>query len=177
MFLYIGLLVILTGLYLALWYNMRYYHFFEYRQHKFQIHGIYLSFMIYLVISIYEASFSRSRYINRNKNLICNDYICDLPKLANSDFLDRMLNIFHNQLEMTTILVAFILVKVKKSDDILSGVSKLDKLLKISNFQKYKNPGNSSFIVESEHIEEHSGTIVTTTSEVLNERYTALFSE
>ena len=38
------------------------------------------------------------------------------------------------------ILTAYVLIKVKSSQDILQGINKLDYLLKVSVFQKYKDP-------------------------------------
>ena len=45
---------------------------------------------------------------------------------------------------MINTVMAFILVKIKSSKDIFEGVNKVDKLAKVSIFQKYKvaNPGN-----------------------------------
>ena len=42
-------------------------------------------------------------------------------------------------LYIDSLIFAFIIVRVKSSQDILQGVSKLDHLLKVSVFQKYKN--------------------------------------
>jgi len=38
-----------------------------------------------------------------------------------------------------TLLLVFLTIKVKKTSDILQGLSKLDYLLKVSRFQKYKD--------------------------------------
>lgn len=43
-----------------------------------------------------------------------------------------------NMLGIPSLLICYVIVKVKKSQDILQGVSKLDYLLKVSVFQQYK---------------------------------------
>ena len=42
-------------------------------------------------------------------------------------------------MQALSILIAFTMIKLKKSDDMLQGISKLDYLLKISIFQVYKD--------------------------------------
>ena len=49
------------------------------------------------------------------------------------------LMILTKALYIDSLIFAFIIVRVKSSQDILQGVSKLDHLLKVSVFQKYKN--------------------------------------
>ena len=39
-----------------------------------------------------------------------------------------------------SLLTAFVIIRVKSSEDILQGISKLDYLLKVSIFQIYKDP-------------------------------------
>ena len=42
-------------------------------------------------------------------------------------------------LELPSLLIALVIIRFKSSQDILQGVSKLDYLLKVSVFQKYKD--------------------------------------
>jgi len=45
---------------------------------------------------------------------------------------------FHDYLMVDLMLFPFIIIHIKSKEDILSGVSKLDNLVKVSVFQSYK---------------------------------------
>jgi hypothetical protein len=55
-----------------------------------------------------------------------------------------------NQLNPFQILMAWIVVKFKRTDDILQGISKLDYLLKVSYFQRYKTNINLKELIEQD---------------------------
>ena len=59
-----------------------------------------------------------------------------------------MFAIFHDYLMIDLMLFPYLIIKIKGKEDILSGVSKLDNLVKVSVFQSYKRRKiieNSSF--------------------------------
>jgi len=88
--------------------------------------------------------------------------------------------IFHEKMDMLNVFIALILLKVKKSDDMLEGVNKLDSLMRYSNFQVYKDKRNdsnnnqsmnASVTVPEEFFKYRDYNMVTVTSEQLNRNF------
>ena len=48
------------------------------------------------------------------------------------------MHVFGDQLQVVNIIMSWVIIRYKSSEDVLTGVSKLDELLKVSCFQKYK---------------------------------------
>ena len=62
------------------------------------------------------------------------------------------------------VLISIVVLKLKNEDDILQGISKLDYLLKISIFQKYKEQEKPSTISIDSESELDSSRILNNTS-------------
>jgi hypothetical protein len=88
----------MTILFLSLGYYMRNFHFFEYRKNKRQLIFLYLCFLAYLIIKIIENSrFVWTWYIYRMKNLMCSDDMCDKDPYSLINWIDRVINIVHDE--------------------------------------------------------------------------------
>ena len=103
-------------------------HNYEYRRtHKsMQIaHCLYLLFCIYSIVAVtgfYYDELIDEKYPN------CNDPFVKLYCIV---------SIFDS--EMFTLLMSYAILVIKSTDDILQGINKLDYLIKVSVFQRYKN--------------------------------------
>jgi hypothetical protein len=144
-FLYVFMLLFLSFNFFKLTYLMSKYHSFEYKRSKTSVN---LSFVLMTAIICFYLWFSTFYFA-----LHCNLYGCETMKNETVTFgegcakletrnLTRVIAGLHILIYDTgtpSIIYAFVIVVLKRSDDILQGINKLDYLLKVSVFQKYKD--------------------------------------
>ena len=68
------------------------------------------------------------------------DHFCKHKRTSLKTYLIALsVQYFFNQLNFIQIIIAFVILKKKSSDDILQGINKIDYLIKVSVFQVYKD--------------------------------------
>lgn len=72
------------------------------------------------------------------ENIFANQFITECQEHNQLVMYLRLLQKFFYAIDFNTLLYAFVILKVKSSQDILQGLSKLDHLIKISFFQRYR---------------------------------------
>lgn len=118
---------------------MRKYHRYEYNLHKKHITLFYLSMssillVMIVTVSIYLRFFENDELGDNLINLqqFCNETLRDTRKSTTFGFL--LFGLATIQLSFLSLILVWIVIRVKPSSDLLQGLSKLDYLLKVSIF-------------------------------------------
>ena len=117
---------------------MHKYHRYEFQSSKRPILYFYIAMTAYVWVFVAETFtrfYSKSggatyfEPISFEKyETMCDSYV----------FLDYLIIFLFCVLNFPSIIFSLVMLQLKRSDDLLSGISKLDYLLKISIFQRYK---------------------------------------
>lgn len=117
-----------------------------YKYHRFEYNRIIKESVVFLVCSLISISFIILNYffiIMRIFNPVLHSVSIDLfcsPGYDKPFALLFVLFLYSDILMLNDVLLCFAIIKVKSSDDMIQGISKLDYLLKVSVFQIYKDP-------------------------------------
>lgn len=125
---------------------MKAYHNYEYERHIGQMNltyvlvlGVFLfyifffSMYMYLQVSLYGWWNMENLYTTMRD-------ACSNPEMKRFGQMIAIMQFISYETCTPTIQCSFVIVIIKRSDDILQGINKLDYLLKVSVFQKYKDP-------------------------------------
>jgi len=114
------------------------------RFHKYEFVRTRRSMHFQLVTALLSHSIILANLINSVWSRFLIKWMCQSPESRIEEFqeLSRPRQIwlfFTNNLFIAQTLICFTIIKLKSSQDILQGISKLDYLLKVSIFQVYKD--------------------------------------
>ena len=135
-----AMILVLVFLYFYLGYLMYKNHNFEFNKYKWQMTVFFIFTIFGLGLQLTRNYLSGSGEQHENYDEI-NDF-CTITFLGGSKKFKYLFRIsqFAEIMKFDQLLICWLMVKVKSPDDILTGINKLDYLLKVSVFQIYKNP-------------------------------------